>query len=257
MRTCARVARRAEAGTLRARRLSLRRVTEVHLPREELHLNSLQLSSARLAVALLACACQEQPAIAPALDSGLPQEEVDTGTNRIWNLWEDTRERRAALVAERASTAQPPWAGSYRSPVGYDSHWFEIAEQGFIYEFRTCTGSMILARGSVTSKDGSLLVFEPEFCIDVLGPPEVRPDRRRDFRWEREMYSVVWDDERFLVPKSLMPDFCANVFGKEFLSIQFADNPRRLRPDETNTQRHPDLPGLPVVPEQFRRFLPE
>jgi transposase len=55
----------------------------------------------------------------------------------------------------------------------------------------------------------------------------------------------------------LHADFCANVFGKEFLSMQFADNPRRLRPDETNTRRHPDLSGLPVVPDEFRRFLPE
>lgn len=208
-----------------------------------------------LAVAAIAAACGTGPESTQR--PRLTQDEVDACRTRLWDLFADTSARREALVHERSLSEQPAWAGSYKSPVRYDNHWLEISGERFIYELYSCCGSEVLVRGSVASKDGSLLVFDADFCIDTLDAPEVQAGKRRPFRWEREMYSVPWGDQRFLVPKSLMPEFCARVHDADWQGRFYVDHPRRLQSESEDRHDRPNLTGLPDVPPEFRRYLPE
>ena len=70
------------------------------------------------------------------------------------------------------------------------------------------------------------------------------------------MFSVPRGKETFLIPASLMQDFCALVTAHGPQAVDHADYLRRVGSEHEGLRRQPELAGLPVVPPEFRRFLP-
>lgn len=113
-----------------------------------------------------------------------------------------------------------------------------------------------MAYGTVERVDGARLVLAPRFHRDLREEPVRQPERRRDFKFERELYVVPWGAETFLVPASMMEEFCALATASSWNSMRYADYPRKRRGEELAFFGAENLVGLPDVPEQFRRYLP-
>ena len=163
---------------------------------------------------------------------------------------------RDRVAAELASGTQPAWAGRYGWTNGREHRHFNISGSSFWYEFRPCTGPGELAYGSVSRSDGNRLRLSPSFRGDAH-EAQVHAGDRRDFEFSGDMYSVPWGDERFLVPTESMPEFCALTTATDWNSMAYATYPRLLRFDQPSALRTPDLTGLPDVPPEFRRYLPQ
>jgi len=105
--------------------------------------------------------------------------------------------------------------------------------------------------------DGSRLTLAPRLHHNWREQRAREPGRRRDFSFERELYVVPWGTETFLVPASLMQEFCALATATGWNSMEYARYPRKRRGDGIALLGARDLVGLPDVPEQFRRHLPK
>lgn len=165
--------------------------------------------------------------------------------------------RRDALLADLTAREQPPWAGEYVHASGRESERFAVTASAFWFEFSGCTGAGELAYGSVERVDGARLVLAPRFHRNLREAREHEPGRRRDFAFERELYVVPWGAETFLVPASLMEEFCALATASGSNAMQHANYPRKLRGEDVAFHGAKDLVGLPDVPAQFRRYLPK
>jgi hypothetical protein len=157
---------------------------------------------------------------------------------------------------ELATRTQPNWAGRYLWSNGFEHRYLDISSTSFFYEHRSCTGTRELVYGSVRQDAGERLRLSPSFRGDAR-EAEVHAGDRTDFTFSVNMYSVAWGTERFLVPAESMPQFCALASANGWNAMEYATNPRLLRADDPGFLGTPHVSGLPVVPEEFRRFLPE
>lgn len=164
--------------------------------------------------------------------------------------------RRDALLADLAAREQPPWAGEYLHSNGYEVEHFALSSNAFWFEHRHCTGIGEMAYGSVERVDGARLLLAPRFSRNLREERPEEPGRRRDFKFERELYVVPWGAETFLVPASMMEEFCALATATSWNSMSYANYPRKRRGEEVVFFGAENLVGLPDVPEQFRRYLP-
>jgi hypothetical protein len=164
---------------------------------------------------------------------------------------------RGAILDDLASGSQPSWAGRYVWSNGRERKQFDISATGFFYEYRHCTGIGELAYGNVDRVDRGRIVLEPRFHRDIREPRTETAGRRVDFHFEREMYAAPWGEETFLIPASLMPEFCALATAGGWNAMEYADYPRLVHSDaHYSLVRKLELSGLPKVPAEFARYLP-
>jgi hypothetical protein len=169
---------------------------------------------------------------------------------------DESRAQRDALLADLAAREQPAWAGEYMHLTGRETEHFAVSSNAFWFEHRHCTGIGELAYGSVERVDGARLVLAPRFHREMREERVREPGGRREFQFERELYVVPWGAETFLVPASLMQEFCALATASSWNSMHYATYPRKRRGEELAFFGADNLVGLPDVPEQFRRYLP-
>jgi hypothetical protein len=140
---------------------------------------------------------------------------------------------------------------------GFEAYEFRISEGAFDYEFTHCTGVGESARGAVKHVGQGRLVLAGEADLGERAQADSSSDPRRVFRLEREMYAVPWCDETFLVPASLMPDFCALVNAHGADAVKHADFPRRMRSVDDSPGAQISLHDLPNVSMQFMSHFVE
>jgi hypothetical protein len=170
---------------------------------------------------------------------------------------------RAAVLASLTKSSGEPWSGAYAWASGYGGIEFDIGAAGFYYE-RTvdyAPFTVELAYGTIASVEGPLVRLHIDEHLVVL-PEEVADygthQGRRRFRLSDAVYSIAWDGERFLVPAELMPDFCSLAKGTGYDSMRYATYPHDGGSERLSM--HGDsfpLDGLPDVPAEFQRYLPE
>ena len=165
-------------------------------------------------------------------------------------------EYRKLVLSDLFEKPRGKWAGTYAWHNGYEGRTFDLAPRGFVFEYRSCTGTGDLAYGDVTSVEGLRVHLSTRFRIRRTDP-RVRPGRRSDFELEPELFSVPWGEERFLVPASLMPEFCAMAKATGFNSMEYSNYPRKVRGGARPLRHYPKMEGLPEVPAEFRHLLPE
>ena len=165
--------------------------------------------------------------------------------------------RRDALLADLAAREQPPWAGEYLYTNGRETEHFALSSNAFWFEHRHCTGVGEMAYGSVERVDGARLLLAPRFSRNLREERPDEPGRRSDFKFERELYVVPWGAETFLVPASMMEEFCALATATSWNSMRYANYPRKRRGEEVVFFGAENLVGLPDVPEPFRHYLPK
>jgi len=164
--------------------------------------------------------------------------------------------------AVRASlaTASEEWCGTYAWSNGFERHALLLGPGDFTFEARGCEGITEYAFGSVASVEGARvrLSVTEHVVRDDSGPAR---GGCRDFAFSAELYVVPWGDERYLVPRDLMRELCSLAEADGYDAMKFVDYPLRVSvasQPSAETQRHGRSPaGLPVVPDEFRAYLPE
>jgi hypothetical protein len=183
---------------------------------------------------------------------------------RLDALRPEADRHRVAVLASLTKSSGEPWSGAYAWSNGYESIEFDIGPAGFYYERGTDYGpfTVELAYGTIASVEGALIRLRIDEDLIVL-PGEIANDEahsgRRRFRLTDAVYSIPWDAERFLVPAELMQDFCSLAKATGYYSMTLATYPCKVRPGTSTWGPHRDTPlaGLPDVPSEFQRFLPE
>nr|WP_281720038.1 hypothetical protein [Nitrosomonas nitrosa] len=169
---------------------------------------------------------------------------------------DDAEAARAAILESLEADAQPNWAGRYGWANGYERKYFDISATEFSYKYDHCTGIGELAYGKVDRVENGRIVLKPRFHRDLREPRADAADRRADFHFECELYTVPWGEETFLIPASLMPEFCALATAVGWNAMKYADYPRKFSGDYPVMYGAEDLSGLPDVPPEIGRFLP-
>jgi hypothetical protein len=154
-----------------------------------------------------------------------------------------------------AACGRPRWEGRYVWSNGFEAYEFRISEGRFRYEFSHCTGIGEFAHGAAEHVGEGRLVLAAEAHQSRRAPRGSGTDRRRVFRFESEMYAVPWCDETFLVPASLMREFCALVTAHGPQAVKRGDYPRRIHSEGDGGHLRPALSGLPDVPAEFALYL--
>lgn len=194
--------------------------------------------------------------ILAAISAGLQPtaliQRIELEAARLRSVWP-----RNLILSDLSDNPPGEWAGTYEWSNRYEHRVVNLGPRGFFYEYRHCTGTGELAYGDVTSVDGLRVHLKSRFRICLEEPRERESTRRSDFGWEDELYSIPWGDERFLVPASLMHEFCSMATATGFNSMKYADYPRKLRAEKASPWDRPELVGLPGVPPEFRHLLPE
>jgi hypothetical protein len=73
-----------------------------------------------------------------------------------------------------------------------------------------------------------------------------------------ELYSIPWGKDRFLVPAELMTEFCSLAKAGGWDSMTYADYPYRIaRGGSAWVWDRASCEGLPTVPAEFSRYLPD
>jgi len=171
-----------------------------------------------------------------------------------------------AAVAERVhgspldavdARGRPRWEGRYVWSNGFEVYEFRISDGTFDYQFSHCTGIGESAHGAVEHVGHGRLVLAVEAHLGERAQRDSSSDPRRVFRFESEMYAVPWCEETFLVPASLMPDFCTLATAQGAQAVRHADYPRRVSSEDDSGRLRPELAGLPDVPPEFSRHSPE
>ena len=175
---------------------------------------------------------------------------------------------RQRILDDISAGTQPSWAGTYAWSDGYVRHHLDLSVRGYFYEHSSCTGTILLSFGEVDAGADGLLTLSQRVQLDRRGwsrePPLAEAVERtpstvptqKGYCFEPTMFSVPWGKETFLVPASLMQDFCALVTAHGPQAVKRADYPRRMRSEDDRGFAQPELTGLPDVPPEFRRYLP-
>lgn len=166
-------------------------------------------------------------------------------------------EHRRRILVDLSAGGHEAWAGTYQHSNGFEHRVLDLSPRGFFYEYSHCTGTGELAYGEIASVQGALIRLKPLFRVVADEPRAEEPTRRTDFRFEEELYSIPWGDERFLIPASLMPEFCSKAKAGGFHSMKYADYPYQVRPGVEFRRHAPDVEGLPTVPPEFQHLLPD
>lgn len=176
---------------------------------------------------------------------------------------------RQRVLDDISAGTQPSWAGTYAWSNGYVRHHLHVSVRGYFYEHGSCTGTQLISFGEVDAGADGRLALSQRLQLDRRGwsqaPPLAETDERtpstvpmrRGHCLEPTMFSVPWGKETFLIPASLMQDFCALVTAHGPQALDHADYLRRVGSEHEGLRRQPELAGLPDVPPEFRRFLPE
>jgi hypothetical protein len=174
---------------------------------------------------------------------------------RVERLLNHARDQRQGLLTERGSPREPPWVGEYAWSNGRSSTQIDLGGRAFVLERSACGGTREVAFGEVKTVDGAFLslVFEERLVLDA----PLAGGGRRPFAIERDVFVVPWSGESYLVPAELMVEFCELVHADGREAMEYAGYPRLMSPGQSPLGPGPDLIGLPDVPEEFRRYLPE
>ena len=163
-------------------------------------------------------------------------------------------EQRGMVRAEIGAAAASEWTGSYGWSNGFEHHTLDLSLTRFTYLASACMGTEELAFGTISGVDGARVRLG---VSEHAGEREAYGDGRRRFRFSSELYVVPWGEHRFLIPAELMPEFCSLAKADGWDSMRYADYPRKLPLDVAARRDWVELEGLPEVPQEFRRYLPD
>ena len=151
-------------------------------------------------------------------------------------------ERARTIRAESAAMGpNPDWAGDYYQGdgLGENIHVCVAPESGFVFDWTSCTCLNDRNFGTVQTTDGHI-------ALSFQFPNK----RERDRGLAAELVPVRWGERRYLIDPDKLERFCADV-NSGFEPRDDVHGPCLLRTGD----EHKPAPGLPSVPEEYRRLL--
>jgi hypothetical protein len=184
---------------------------------------------------------------------------------QVGALWDDylierassrSHSHRQRALSSIESDGAEDWCGTYAYSNGFDHVVVELGVDAFYYEASSCGQISALAYGNVGIHDVARLQLEiAEFR--KASPAVGSQVGRKAFDLQEEVYIIPWATERFLVPQALMRQFCELAGAQGWLAMRYAAYPRKVSPGQTAwAWTLPPLNGLPTVPNEFARYLP-